>query len=76
MEDLTNWDYEPVKLKELKKGTYFTLKPIAYPKPSQVFIKDDYVRGEKKFGCTRCSDVWGDWKLVKGDTTVYTGFIY
>lgn len=69
-------EFNPVPLKSLKKGEYFTLKPIGYPNDNQVFIKGDYVHGERKYGCTRCSDVFGDWKLVKGDKLVYTNFIY
>lgn len=37
-----------MKLKDIKKGEYFTLKPIAEPKESQVYIKEEYDRSEKK----------------------------
>ena len=36
-----------VKLKDLKKGEWFTRKPIDEPKERQVFIKDFYGREEK-----------------------------
>ena len=69
-------DFEPKPLKELKKGEYFTLRPVAYPRDEQVFRKGDYIRSEKKYGCEKCGDIWGDWKLLKGDRIVYTNFIY
>ena len=37
-----------MKLKELKKGDWFTLKNISEPKDNQVWIKDEYNRSSKK----------------------------
>ena len=65
----------PVTLKSLKKGTWFTLKPIEYPTDKQVYIKDDYDREEKKFMCGRCDDISYS-TYFKGDKLVYTDFIY
>lgn len=62
-------------VRELKKGEYFTLKPIAEPKESQVFIRGDYCREEKKFDCTKFSDFCSS-RMLKGDTLVYTDFIF
>ena len=64
-----------IKLKELKKGEYFTLKPIAEPKESQVYIKEEYDRSEKKYICGKFSDISAS-RLLKPDTTVYTDFIF
>lgn len=64
-----------MKLKDLKKGEYFTLKPIAEPKDSQVYIKDEYDRSEKKYLCGKFSDISAS-RLLKPDTTVYTDFIF
>lgn len=38
---------------ELKKGEYFTLKEIEYPKESQVYVRGDYDRGTKTYSCTK-----------------------
>lgn len=64
-----------MQLKDLKKGEWFTLKPIEEPKGSQVFIKDDYDRSEKKYMCGRFDDISYSCYL-KGTTTVYTDFIF
>ena len=64
-----------MKLKDLKKGEWFTLKPIAEPKESQVFIKSDYDRSERKYWATKWSDI-GDGKYVSGDREVYTEFCF
>ena len=37
-----------MKIKELKKGEFFTLKPTNEPKENQVFIRGDYDRSMKK----------------------------
>ena len=62
-------------VKQLKKGEWFTLKPIAEPKESQVFIRRDYDRTEKKYECGRCDDISYS-RLLKGDTEVYTDFVF
>ena len=59
----------------MKKGEWFTLKPIAYPSDNQVYIKDDYDRESRKFACGRCDDI-SYTKYVSGDKLVYTDFIY
>lgn len=65
-----------VRLKDIKKGEYFTLKPIEYPSDSQVYQKDDYDRSEKKYLCIKCNDYLGTGRLLKGDKEVYVDFIY
>ena len=62
-------------VKQLKKGEWFTLKPISEPKESQVFIRRDYDRTEKKYECGRCDDISYS-RLLKGDTEVYTDFVF
>lgn len=62
-------------VKELKKGEYFTLKPIAEPKDSQVFIRGEYDRSEKKYECSKFSDFCYS-RLLKPTTVVYTEFIF
>lgn len=62
-------------VKQLKKGEWFTLKPISDPKDSQVFIRRDYDRTEKKYECGRCDDISYS-RLLNGDTEVYTDFVF
>lgn len=64
-----------MKLKELKKGDWFTLKPIPEPKPSQVFIKDEYERSIRKYYALRFNDICSC-RMLKGDTQVYTDFTF
>lgn len=62
-------------IKDLKKGEFFTLKPIEEPKETQVYIRGDYDRSTKKFECYKFSDIC-DYKLFKADKEVYTEFIF
>ena len=62
-------------IKELKKGEYFTLKPIAEPKESQVYIRGDYDRSEKKYECVKFNDM-NEYRYYKGEKEVYTDFVF
>lgn len=62
-----------IKVKDLKKGEWFTLKPIEQPRESQVFIKSDYDREERKYWATKWSDI-SDGKYLDGNRVVYTDF--
>ena len=62
-----------VKMKELKKGTWFTMKPVECPRESQVYIKSDYDRSERKYWATKWSDI-GDGKYISGNKEVYIDF--
>ena len=64
-----------IKLKDVKQGEYFTRKPILEPKERQVFIRRHYVREDKKYFCERFCDMCDGIEL-KGDTIVYTDFIF
>jgi len=64
---------QSIKMKDLKKGEFFTLKPVEQPKESQVFIKSDYDRSERKYWATKWTDI-GDGKYVSGDRVVYIDF--
>ena len=66
---------EAVKLSTLKEGDFFTLKPIEYPKESQVYIRGVYVRSEKRYSCIKFTDINAEWFLL-GDKEVYTDFIF
>lgn len=62
-------------IKDLKKGEWFTLKPIAEPKPSQVFIRDEYDRSERKYIAVYWADICRC-RSLKPSTPVYTDFIF
>ena len=62
-------------LKDLKKGEFFTKKPIEEPTEKQVFIRGEYDRGERKYEISRFSD-FCDTTYLKGTAKVYTGFTF
>ena len=66
---------KPSKLKNLKRGEYFTLRPIANPKESQVYIRGEYDRSKERYECIKFSDMCYS-RLFKGDKEVYTNFIF
>lgn len=47
---------EAKKIKDLKKGEYFTLRPMEEAKESQVWIKGNYTRRKKGYSCTKWND--------------------
>lgn len=64
-----------ILLKDLKPGAWFTRKPNEAPKEKQVFIKEYYERSEKKYFCSRYSDI-NDGLFLKGSTVVYIDFYF
>lgn len=64
-----------MKIRELKKGEFFTRKPIAEPKESQVWIRGDYDRSEGKYECVRFDDA-NRFAYLKGDTEVFTDLVF
>ena len=64
-----------MELRKLKKGQYFTLKPIEYPEERQVWVKGPYDRESKAFSCHRFDDTCLE-RMMKADKRVYTDFIF
>lgn len=62
-------------LKAIKKGTYFTFKPVEDPSENLVYVRDDFDRESRKYGYYKWSDT-NNWHEKKGDTVVYTGFTF
>ena len=62
-------------IKELKKGEFFTRKPIDNPKDSQVYVKGDYDRGTRSYICTRFNDICRSISLP-ADKQIYTDFVF
>ena len=66
---------ESAKIKDLKKGELFTLKPIESPKDCQVYIREDYDRTEKKFWGQKWFDNCSG-RYFDGNKVVYIGFTF
>lgn len=64
-----------MKIKELKKGEYFTVKQITEPKESQVYVRGEYDRTERMYECWKWNDV-NNTRFYKGDKEVYTDFTF
>lgn len=64
-----------MKLNELKKGAMFTLKDIAEPTESQVYIKGDYDRTTKTYSCICFADMNKE-KFLKASKEVFTDFTF
>lgn len=62
-------------IKELKKGEYFTIKQIDEPKESQVYVRGEYDRSEKKYCCYKFSDISAE-RLFKGDKEIFVDFTF
>lgn len=63
------------KVKDLKKGDFFTLKPIDEPTENQVYVRDFYARDVKKY----CAYKYGDCnysRCFSGDKVVYIDFYF
>lgn len=69
------WEPTVKKIRDLKKGEFFTLKPIEYPKESQVWVMDFYDKHDREYCASKFSDI-GAGKGFKGDKEVYTGFTF
>lgn len=62
-------------VRDLKAGAFFTLRPVEFPRESQVFIRREYDRAERKYWAQRFDDI-GAGKYLKPTTPVYTDFIF
>lgn len=63
------------RLKDLKKGDYFTKRPIAEPTEKQVWVKGDYDRTLKAYSIYRFSDI-NDEHFMSGNTLINTEFTF
>ena len=64
-----------ISIKDLKEGDYFTLRPIEFPKESQVYVRGHYERSLKKFSVTKFSDTSSE-RFLRGNCLVYVGFFF
>ena len=64
-----------MRVKDLKKGDYFTIKPLENPKENQVYIRGSYDRSSKKYSCEKFSDTNYE-RFFDGNKEVYTEFTF
>ena len=64
-----------MKIKDLKMGDYFTLKPIAEPKESQVYVRGGYCKSDRKYDCNRFDDI-NACRRFPGDKEVFVDFVF
>lgn len=64
------------KLRELRKGEFFTLSDHGEePVEKYVYIRGDYERSEKKFEVSKFSDFCAT-RFLRGDRLVYVDFTF
>lgn len=64
-----------MKVKDMKMGELFTLRQIDNPTDSQVYVRGEYDKSERKYICYKWSDV-NMTRLFKGDKEVFTDFTF
>lgn len=64
-----------MKVKELKKGAYFTKKAIEEPRESQVWVRGEYDRSCGKYECHRFDDVNATC-FLPGDREAFVDFVF
>ena len=64
-----------MKLKDIKKGDYFTTKNISLPKESQVYVKGDYDFAERCYVCHAFNDI-NKFRFFKADKIVFQNFTF
>ncbi len=62
-------------VKQLKKGEFFTRRPIENPTEKQVYIRGEYDRAAKKYECARFDDISGA-VYLSGEKEVFTDFTF
>lgn len=66
---------EAKTIRDLKQGEYFTMKAIDEPCEAQVWVREHYDRGSKRYCVTNYANC-GREKFLKGDTVVYVDFYF
>ena len=66
-------------LKDVKQGEYFTLKDYegncGYVTESQVYVRGEYDRTERKYECYKFADV-NSCRYIDGKKVVFTDFTF
>ena len=66
---------EPKTVRDLKKGEYFTRKPVENPTEKQVWVRGEYDRSARGYECINFADV-GYTLILKGCAKAYTDFTF
>ena len=64
-----------MKIKDLKKGDFFTKKAIDFPNENQVWIRCGYDYSEKKYECVNFADS-NKYCYLDGKKEVFTDFTF
>ncbi len=64
-----------MKIKELQLGDFFTKNPTEHPRESQVWVRGEYDRSERKYECWKFGDI-NHTAFMKGDLEVHTDFVF
>lgn len=64
-----------MKIKELKKGDFFTRKEVSEPSGREVYIRGAYDPASKKYECQNFDDA-NRFIYLKGDAEVFTDFVF
>lgn len=67
-----------IKVKELKKGEFFTLKDVTgstFIPDSVVWVRGEYDRSSKKYECYKYDDV-NHFSYLRAERVVYTDFVF
>jgi hypothetical protein len=70
---MTTTDSRTLLLRHIPKGEHFRLKDS---ETAKVYVKEEYIRSERKFQVTDCTDIWGNGRMLKANTIVFVGFTY
>ena len=62
-------------IKELKKGEWFTLKPIEEPTDNQVYVRGHYDRSSKRYCAHKFADICYE-RFFKPTQKVYVDFYF
>lgn len=62
-------------ISKIKRGEYFTFKPIEEPIINQVYVRGDYDRSIRKYEYYKFADI-GAYNFAKRDRIVYVDFFF
>lgn len=63
------------RIKELKKGDFFVLKDIEFPKDNQVWIRGEYDRSTKTYSAINYTDMNRE-RFFKGDKIIFNNITF
>lgn len=64
-----------VRVRDLKRGDFFTVTPCAFPADNRVYIRGEYDKSERRYYCEKFADFCNG-REFNGEKVVYTGFTF